>query len=41
MQPIYLVMIIVLIVWTGVFGYLFYLHQEMKKLKIKMENYSK
>jgi CcmD family protein len=37
MQPIYVVLIIVLIVWTGVFAYMFYLHREIKKLKGKIE----
>jgi CcmD family protein len=37
MQPIYVVLVIVLIVWTGVFGYLFYLHGELKKIKEKIK----
>jgi CcmD family protein len=37
MQPIYIVLLVVLIVWTGVFGYMFYLNREIKKLKEKMK----
>ncbi|MGD9489306.1 MAG: CcmD family protein [Calditrichaceae bacterium] len=33
MEPIYVVLIINMIVWTGVFGYVFYLNGQVKKLK--------
>ncbi|MGD9899800.1 MAG: CcmD family protein [Calditrichaceae bacterium] len=33
MEPIYVVLIINMIVWTGVFGYIVYLNSQVKKLK--------
>jgi len=33
MEPLYLVLVINLIVWSGIFSYQFYLGQEIKKLK--------
>jgi CcmD family protein len=32
MDPIYIVLIIVLIVWMGIFIYLFYLHRKISRL---------
>jgi CcmD family protein len=43
MEPIYIVMIIILIIWLGIFGYLFYLDKEVRQLseKIKQLNQNK
>ena len=38
MEPIYIVLIIVLIIWFGIFGYMFYLEREIKKLSEKIKN---
>jgi CcmD family protein len=37
MEPIYIVMIIILIIWLGIFGYLFYLDKEVRKLSEKIK----
>jgi CcmD family protein len=36
MEPIYVVLIIILIIWVGIFGYMFYIDKEVNKLKKKI-----
>ena len=35
MEPIYLVLVIILIIWAGIFGYMIYLDKEIKSLSKK------
>jgi len=37
MSDIYIVLIVCLIIWGGIFFYLFYLSKELKKLKQKID----
>lgn len=37
MNPIYVVLIINLIVWTGIFGYIVYLNKEVVRLKKEVQ----
>jgi CcmD family protein len=41
MEPVYTVMIITLIVWFGIFGYMLYLDNQVKKLRKKVQNFEK
>ncbi len=41
MEPIYTVLIITLIIWAGIFGYMFYMDREVQRLKNKLENFEK
>jgi CcmD family protein len=36
MEPIYVVLIIILIIWIGIFGYMIYLDKEVKKVSEKL-----
>jgi CcmD family protein len=38
MEPIYVVLIIILIIWCGIFGYMYYLDKEVRKLSKKIKN---
>jgi CcmD family protein len=38
MEPIYIVLIIILIIWIGIFGYMIYLDKEIKNLSKKLKN---
>jgi len=33
MGPIYIVLIIIIIIWAGIFGYMLHLDKEIKKLR--------
>ena len=37
MEPIYTVLIIILIIWVGIFGYIFYLDKEVKKIARRLK----
>ena len=37
MEPIYIVLIIILIIWVGIFGYMVYLDKEIKSLSNKLK----
>ena len=37
MEPIYLVLVIILVIWLGIFGYMFYLDKEVKQLSEKLK----
>jgi CcmD family protein len=37
MEPIYIVMIIILIIWVGIFGYMWNLDKEIKSLSVKLK----
>jgi len=37
MEPIYIVLIIILIIWIGIFGYMIYLDKEIKSLSKKLK----
>jgi CcmD family protein len=37
MSPIYVVLIINLIVWTGIFGYILYLNRQISQLKKELK----
>ena len=41
MEPIYTVKIIVLIIWIGIFGFLWHLSGQVRQLKSKMEKIEK
>jgi CcmD family protein len=38
MEPIYLVLIIILIIWLGIFAYMFYIDKEVRQLSKKIKN---
>jgi len=37
MQPLYVVLIVILIIWCGIFGYMLYIDKEVKKLVEKVK----
>ena len=37
MEPIYVVLSIILIIWIGIFGYMFYIDKEVKTLVKKVK----
>ena len=37
MEPIYVVLSIILIIWIGIFGYMFYINNEVKTLVKKVK----
>lgn len=41
MEPIYVVLIIILIIWAGIFGYMFYIDKEVKSLVKKVKKFEK
>ncbi len=41
MEPIYTVLIIVLIIWAGIFGFMWHLSRQIKLLKAKLEKFEK
>ena len=41
MEPIYLVMIIILVIWTGIFSYMLHLDKEVKKISQKIKKFEK
>ena len=41
MEPIYTVLIIILIIWAGIFGYMFYLYKEVKKIYSRINKLKK
>ena len=41
MNPTYVVLIINLIIWAGIFAYVFSTHKELKQLSAKVERLSK
>jgi len=41
MEPIYSVMIIILIIWAGIFGYMWHLSGQVRMLKTKIEKSEK
>jgi len=41
MEPLYTVMIIILIIWCGIFGYMLHLDNQVKKLRKKVQNFEK
>jgi CcmD family protein len=41
MEPIYIVLIIILIIWCGIFGYMLYIDKEVKNLLKKVKKLDK
>lgn len=41
MEPIYIVLIIIVIIWLGIFGYMLHLDKQIKNLQDKFENLQK
>ena len=41
MEPIYVVLAIILIIWVGIFGYMFYINNEVKTLVKKVKKLEK
>ena len=41
MEPIYVVLTIILIIWIGIFGYMFHIDKEVKSLVKKVNNLEK
>ena len=41
MEPIYVVLIIILIIWCGIFGYMLFLDKEVKNLTQKVNKLEK
>ena len=41
MEPIYTVLIIIVVIWIGIFGYLMYLDKEIKNLRKKFNKIDK
>ncbi len=41
MEPIYVVLAIILIIWTGIFSYMMHLDKEVKNLKEKVKQLEK
>jgi len=41
MEPIYVVLFIILIIWIGIFGYMFYIDKEVKTLVKKVKKLEK
>lgn len=41
MEPIYVVLIINLIVWSGIFGYTFFTNKQINQLKVKIDSIEK
>jgi CcmD family protein len=41
MEPIYVVLIIILIIWLGIFGYMFHIDREVTKLSNKIKKLEK
>jgi len=41
MEPIYTVLIIVLIIWIGIFGFMWHLSRQVRSLKLKLEKSEK
>lgn len=41
MEPIYVVLIINLIIWTGIFGYIFHINNKVNDLKSKINKFEK
>jgi len=37
MEPIYVVLIIILIIWIGIFGYMFYIDREVTKISKRIK----
>ena len=37
MEPIYIVLTIILIIWVGIFGYMYYINNEVKSLVKKVK----
>ncbi|TFG96707.1 MAG: CcmD family protein [Calditrichales bacterium] len=38
MEPIYIVLVIILVIWAGIFGYMLHLDKEVKNLREKLKN---
>ena len=41
MEPIYTVLIIVLIIWAGIFGFLWHLSSQVRRLRSRVEKIEK
>ena len=41
MEPIYVVLIIILLIWSGIFGYMLYVDKEVKNLLKKVKKIEK
>lgn len=41
MNPTYVVLIVNLIIWTGIFSYIFVTNKELKRLAVKIDRLSK
>ncbi len=41
MEPIYVVLIIIIIIWCGIFGYMLYIDKEVKNLLKKIKKLEK
>ena len=41
MEPIYVVLIIILIIWCGIFGYMLYIDREVKNLSKRLKKIEK
>ena len=41
MEPIYVVLIIILLIWSGIFGYMLYVGKEVKNLLKKVKKIEK
>lgn len=39
MEPIYTVLIIIIVIWVGIFGYMFHLDREVKKISEKLDSF--
>jgi len=37
MEPIYIVMIIILVIWAGIFGYMLHLDNQVKKISQRIK----
>ena len=41
MEPIYIVLVIVLVIWIGIFGFMLHLDKQVKALKKIVEKFEK
>jgi CcmD family protein len=41
MEPIYVVLIIILLIWSGIFGYMLYIDKEVKNLLKRVKKIEK
>ena len=41
MEPVYIVLIIIIIIWTGIFAYMMHLDRQIKNLRDKLKQLDK